>query len=119
MSSPFYTIHLQPGPSQAPTLVLQGEFDLASKPDMETCFQRVLATGPPVLNVDLAEVSFIDSAALGVLVDAFQALRDRDGHLVVTAASTFAVRTLEIAGLTPYLLPAHTDGDGATTGSAD
>jgi anti-sigma B factor antagonist len=109
VTAPIYTVHVEhdaPGP---PTIVLEGELDLASRPEMQACFEGVLATGTAALNVDLAAVSFIDSAALGVVVDAFQELRDRDGQLTVTAASTSVIRTLEIAGLAPYLLPAGPD----------
>jgi anti-sigma B factor antagonist len=107
-----YTLHLQQSESRSPTLVVQGELDLAAKPDLLTCFEGVLATGPSTLNVDLSEVSFIDSAALGVLVDAYHQLRDRDGRLVVTAASPFVRRSLEITGLAPYFLA---DGPGPDT----
>lgn len=114
MSSPFYSIYLQHDADRVPVVVLHGEFDLAAVGDLATCFSEVLGPAVTEVNLDLAEVSFIDSAALGVIVDAFRELRDRDGGLVVTAVSAFAARTFEIAGLASYLLPSRGDGDPLT-----
>jgi anti-sigma B factor antagonist len=91
-------------------VVLRGELDLGSVPDLRACFEGVLATSASVVHVDLAAVSFIDSSALGVLIDAFRQLRDRDGHLVVTAASPSVMRVLDILGLASYFRPAGADG---------
>lgn len=112
---PIYTIDLVQADLEPPTVVLRGEFDLASVPELTACFERVLATNTAAINVDLAAVSFIDSAALGALLDAFRKLRDRDGRLVVTTASAVAVRTFDIAGLAP-LLPAGLNGDSPRPG---
>lgn len=73
----------------------QGEIDLASTGRLA----RVLApfTDRPVM-LDLSQVSYLDAAGIGVLVETDRRLRARDARLVVHAPTPLVRRLLEITG---------------------
>ena len=58
---------------------------------------------PPVLVVDLAEVRFIDSTALGVLIEARSRMADRSGFRLA-APGLETRRALEVSGLDRHFL---------------
>jgi anti-sigma B factor antagonist len=64
------------------------------------------------LVVDLAEVSFIDSTALGVLIGATKRLHSADGSFAVVCPSEKIGRVFEITGL-DQVLAMHTSRDEA------
>ena len=77
---------------------LAGELDLHNAPEVRQALDKVLARKPEQLIVDLAEVVFVDSAAVGVLIDARRRLQKRDGFLVA-APGVEIRRALEVSGL--------------------
>ena len=77
---------------------LAGELDLYNaEPVRETLFDAA-AKEPGRLVVDLSEVEFIDSTALGVLIEARSRLRNRKAFLLA-APGLETRRALEISGL--------------------
>ena len=83
----------------ATRLVVRGELDAASAPRLRTQIRSALAAGITRVVVDLAAVSFIDAAGLGVIVGARRRLADAGGELEVVDASRPVRRVLEITGL--------------------
>src|SRR5207302_8587046 len=63
----------------ATVVSLAGELDLYNAEDVRAALLECCAEEPVVLVLDLAEVTFIDSTALGVLIEARSRLADRDG----------------------------------------
>jgi len=63
-----------------------GELDMMTSPQLRDALQRLLDDGTRNVVIDLAEVRFMDSTTLGVLVVTFRALRDRGGRLCLAAA---------------------------------
>jgi anti-sigma B factor antagonist len=76
-----------------------GEADMATAPELEREFQDVLRRGGRSVAVDLAEVGFIDSTALGLLLRYQSRFRKRGGDLVLVSDDRRILRTLEITGL--------------------
>ena len=77
---------------------LTGELDLHNAEQLREGLARALADNPERLVVDLERVEFIDSTALGVLVEARRRLAD--GTKFRLAAPGVEVRrALEISGL--------------------
>jgi anti-sigma B factor antagonist len=62
-----------------------GELDLFAAPHLTKSLERH-AAGPALLVVDLTEVTFIDSSAIGALVGTATRLRERGGALAVVCA---------------------------------
>ena len=77
---------------------LAGELDLYNAEDVRAELLRCVADPPERLVVDLAQVRFIDSTALGVLIEARSRLPDR-GAFRLAAPGLETRRALEISGL--------------------
>jgi anti-anti-sigma factor len=80
---------------------LRGELDLYNAEDVRTALAQAIDTAPPRIVVDLAAVEFVDSTALGVLLEA----RSRLGQdaLVLAAPRVETRRTLQVSGLDRHL----------------
>ena len=76
-----------------------GEADLRNAPEMERELLEVLQLGGNSVVVDFAEVGFIDSTVLGLLLRYQPRFRDRGGDLVLVSDDRRILRTLEITGL--------------------
>jgi anti-anti-sigma factor len=78
-----------------PTVALTGELDLATAPRLAQALERV----PGDVVLDCAELSFVDSSGLSVIVDAHRR-RARAGHrLSLRGLSASIYQTFEITGL--------------------
>jgi anti-sigma B factor antagonist len=76
-----------------------GEADMYTAPKIERELQDVLRLGGRSVAVDLVEVGFIDSSALGVLMRFQPRFRARGGELVIVSDDRRVLRTFEITGL--------------------
>ena len=86
---------------------LAGELDLYNAPILREALGAAVEQPPRRLVVDLAEVSFVDSTALGVLVEARSLLRDRE-EFVLAAPGAETRRTLQVSGLDRHIRVADT-----------
>ena len=77
---------------------LGGELDLYNASDVREALEQATADSPQRVVVDLSEVEFIDSTALGVLIEARTKLNNRRGFLLAAPALETR-RALEISGL--------------------
>ena len=77
---------------------LAGELDLYNAADVREALTNACADAPKKVVVDLSEVEFIDSTALGVLIEARTKLPNRNGFLLA-GAGLETRRALEISGL--------------------
>jgi anti-sigma B factor antagonist len=77
---------------------LAGELDLYNAEEVRTALLEACAGEPDLLVVDLAEVRFIDSTALGVLIEARSRMSERAGFRLA-APGLETRRALEVSGL--------------------
>ncbi len=77
---------------------LAGELDLYNAEEVRSALLDACAAQPQVLVVDLEEVRFIDSTALGVLIEARSRMTDRGGFRLA-APGLETRRALEVSGL--------------------
>ena len=77
---------------------LAGELDLYNAAAVREALLECCAEGPERLIVDLTNVNFIDSTALGVLIEARTRMSNRRGFLLA-APGLETRRALEISGL--------------------
>jgi anti-sigma B factor antagonist len=77
---------------------LGGELDLYNAEEVRSALLDACAREPDVLVVDLEEVTFIDSTALGVLIEARSRMSDRSGFRLA-APGLETRRALEVSGL--------------------
>ncbi|HSZ04765.1 MAG TPA: STAS domain-containing protein [Solirubrobacteraceae bacterium] len=83
-------------------LTVSGEIDYGGCPELRACIAEQIDAGRCRLIVDLSEVSFIDSMAIGVLVAAVARLRaSGTGSLVAVCArqNERVLRIFDIAGV--------------------
>ncbi len=78
---------------------LVGELDLGSAPRLREQIVGVVDAGVVDLVLDLAELEFIDSSGLSVLVMALKRLRERDGDLRLRSVPAQTRRVLAVSGL--------------------
>jgi anti-sigma B factor antagonist len=77
---------------------LGGELDLYNAAQVRSALDEACAEAPERIVVDLGEVEFIDSTALGVLIETRTKLKNRDGFLLA-APGLETRRALQISGL--------------------
>jgi anti-anti-sigma factor len=81
---------------------LAGELDLHNSAEVREALRAVTTEEPVVLVVDLAAVEFVDSTALGVLIEARARLADRRSFRLA-APGLQVRRALEVSGLDRHL----------------
>ena len=94
---------------------LGGEVDLYTAPAFKGRMAELLEEGRTDLVVDLSQVTFIDSAALGVLVGGVKRLRPKGGSLGIVCTNQTIIGLLEVAGL-DQVFPIHATVEAALAG---
>jgi len=103
---------MEPGPGEltidvttahgATVVSIAGELDLATAPKLRSALTEATESGPKAIRIDLGRVTFLDSSAISVLVEAQQRLQAEGIGLVLHGVLGHSRRVLEIAGLTDY-----------------
>jgi anti-anti-sigma factor len=101
--------------NEAVVVSLAGELDLYNAEEVRRALLDTLAEGPPLLVVELAEVTFIDSTALGVLIEARSRMTDRTGFRLA-APGLEVSRALEVSGLDRHFVVHDTVADALGPG---
>jgi anti-sigma B factor antagonist len=83
----------------AVVLDLQGEVDAFTAPKLKQEIINLIERGSTRLAVDLADVTYLDSTGLGVLIGGLKRTRDKDGELVLICPNVRITRIFEITGL--------------------
>jgi anti-sigma B factor antagonist len=89
---------------------LAGELDLYNADDVRIALQQAVASDPQKIVVDMSDVEFVDSTALGVLIEARSKLGRSD--LLLASPQLETRRTLQVSGLDRHL-PVHESVDDA------
>jgi anti-sigma B factor antagonist len=74
-----------------------GDLDVYSAPRLKEALDDAAASGGRLV-LDLSEVHFIDSTALGVLVGTYQEIRARNGALRLVVEDPFLLKIFRITG---------------------
>lgn len=81
------------------TIIAAGEIDLATVSLLSTAIADTVHAGTTALTVNLNNVTYIDSAGLGVLVGAFKRLKALGGTFTVRCTQPRVLRLLTLTGL--------------------
>jgi len=84
-------------------LRLAGELDLYNADEIRDALNEAIGAGAGRIVVDMAEVEFVDSTALGVLIEARSRMADRSGFRLA-APGLETRRALEVSGLDRHFL---------------
>src|ERR1700733_15539955 len=89
------------GPSgDCAVLRVTGEVDVYTAPVLRERIRELAALGAVPLIADLAQVDFLDSTGLGVLVGGLKRLREDGGSLALVITTPRILRIFQITGLT-------------------
>lgn len=89
----------------ATTVVLSGEFDLATAGELEAEVERLVAAGSATIVADLHELTFCDSVGLNALIRARSHCDAAGGWLRVTRPRGEVAHVMHISGLFEHLAP--------------
>jgi anti-sigma B factor antagonist len=81
-------------------VMASGELDLAAAPRLATVLSMATSSSEPTVVLDLAEVDFIDSTALGAIMHASTEAEAAGKQMLVVAHEGPVRRLLEITNLT-------------------
>jgi len=84
---------------QRSTLAVSGEVDIATVEEFLTEARECLDGPVEVCQIDLGDVTFIDSSGLGALVRIRAAAHDRGKQVVLTNVPAAVGRLLDVTGL--------------------
>jgi anti-sigma B factor antagonist len=99
-----------------PVVSVAGEIDVATAPQLRERLQALVAAGNATIGVNLLDVTFLDSTALGVLVGALKRCREAGGDLRLVIAEPRILKVFEITGLTD-VFPIYLTVDDAHRGA--
>jgi anti-anti-sigma factor len=83
-------------------VTLVGELDPHTSPLLEREIDEGLSGGAQRLVLDLAELRFIDSSGLRVIIKAYKELEKRGGELILRSPNETAMRLFEITDLVDH-----------------
>jgi anti-anti-sigma factor len=103
--SSFYTVTDRPpppgkGPEIGPTIIwLRGEHDIATDGDLRRTLASAIALNNAPIVVDLSKVELMSASTLGVIVAAWDSLRQQSRSLTMRSPSSHVRRVISICGL--------------------
>ena len=102
--------------ARATRIVISGELDLASGPELEAELARLRQSPPDVLIVDLRQLDFMDSTGLSILVKAHQQAVEDGREFGLVRGTQQVQRLLELTGVTERLPMADSPEELLTRG---
>jgi anti-sigma B factor antagonist len=83
-----------------PEIHLRGELDMATASLLRDELVRLTTGGATQVTVDLAQLAFIDSTGLSVLITGLKRIRQQGGDMTLRSPNPGTRKVLEITGLT-------------------
>jgi anti-sigma B factor antagonist len=80
-------------------VIVEGEVDVATAPQLREALHQAIDDGATRVRIDLAEVGFIDSAGLGVLIGVLKRVREVGGEIELAHVQPAPRKVIEITGL--------------------
>ena len=92
-------IDVQKTTDDIPIVHIKGEIDLHTCAGFREALRELIDRNNYDIVIDLGNVPYLDSAALGVLVDAVRRVREFEGSIYLIATTPFVRRAFEITRL--------------------
>jgi anti-sigma B factor antagonist len=86
-------------PDDVAVVEASGELDFYTCPDFQQCLRQALEGTASRVIVDLTQVTFIDSSALGILVGAARRAARQTTELMIVCPAGNVARVIAITGL--------------------
>jgi len=92
-------VRVEDASSDLSILVVGGEVDYEVSPQLKAHMMRAIKAGAKRVVLDLSDVTFIDSTAIGVIAGAVEKLDEAGGSLAIVSTHEKVVQIFEITGL--------------------
>ncbi|WP_436532046.1 STAS domain-containing protein [Actinoplanes sp. HUAS TT8] len=108
MDDQTYTLTVEAGDTDADgrravVLKIRGALDISGRDDLVAAITGIVAGDCERLVVDLSEATFMDSEALGALLEGYSAAEKKGVPMTATGAHGIVYRVLQITGLLTVL----------------
>ena len=104
-------IDVQTSEDNIPLMRLKGEIDLHTCAPFRDTLRELIDQKRYNIVIDLSEVPYLDSAALGVLVDSVRRVREFNGAIYLVAPTPFVRRAFDITRLIKIFRLCDTEED--------
>jgi stage II sporulation protein AA (anti-sigma F factor antagonist) len=84
-------------------VVLDGELDVSSADYLYQQFAELAEEGIKHVALNLAELEFVDSVGLSVIISEHKRVESMGGELIIFSPSDLVRKTLEVSGVDRYL----------------
>jgi anti-sigma B factor antagonist len=85
--------------SGVPVIVLEGEVDVYTAPQLKLQMINLLEKGSKQVIINLEKVEYLDSTALGVMIGGLKRMREIGGNISLLCPNPRIRRIFEITGL--------------------
>lgn len=99
-----FDIHVSANDGHA-VVTVKGDVDLYTAPVLEQQLTELVDDGAREIVVDVADMTFMDTTGLSVLVTTFRRLQPHEGRMSLRSPRPSVRKTLEITGLDAVFLP--------------
>ncbi|PKN65709.1 MAG: anti-anti-sigma factor [Deltaproteobacteria bacterium HGW-Deltaproteobacteria-15] len=96
----------------AVVVLLNGKLDAGSSPELEKEIDKLLTEGEKHLILDLAELGYISSAGLRVILAGSKKLKNNQGTLYVSSLGSMVREVFEVSGFSS-IIPIFPSSDEA------
>ncbi len=99
----------------ATVLDINGRFDFAARREFKEAMDRLQQAGCRHVVLNIEQVSFVDSSALGLLVVAHQNLKLKEGRISLVNPQSYVRQILDLANV-PRMIPVYSTIEEACAG---
>ncbi len=78
---------------------LAGEIDIYSAPELKTSLLKMVEEKKGNINIDCADLKYIDSTGLGVMISALRNVKEYDGDIIIRNLQPYIYKIFTITGL--------------------
>jgi anti-sigma B factor antagonist len=82
-----------------PKIMIDGEIDALNAPELKQMLLSLLESGEKEVLLDLTNIDYLDSGALGVLIGGLKRMREKDANMSVVCPTPRIRRIFEFTGL--------------------
>jgi anti-anti-sigma factor len=82
----------------------QGEIRISTQDEFKSCLDKLFSEyGHKVAVLDMKNVTYINSAGIGIIVDTFKNFRDNNGKLILSGLSCEIAKLFELTKLNRFI----------------
>lgn len=82
----------------------EGQIRISTQNEFKACLDKLFSEyGSRVVILDMKNVSYLNSAGIGIIVDTFKNFRDSEGKLVLTGLTCEIAKLFEVTKLNRFI----------------